>query len=63
MYLCVRGWYVCVCIRLRGWVEGVGVYLLAEEDSSLMQQVSAISNIEESIYLEASEQPLVPPDR
>lgn len=54
---------VCVCIRLLGWVEAVGGYLLSEEDIRLTQRVSAVSNVEGSIFMEASAEQLIPSDR
>ena len=56
----------CVCYlcgRLLGWVEAVGGCLLSEEDFSLTQQVSAISNVEGSIFMEASAEQLNLPER
>lgn len=54
---------MCVCIRLLGWVEAVGGYLLSEEDIRLTQRVSAVSNVEGSIFMEASAEQLIPSDR
>ena len=44
-------------------MEAVGGYLLSEDDLSLTQQVSAVSNVEGSIFMEASAEQLIPPER
>uniref|UniRef100_A0A8C7VHC4 Mitochondrial Rho GTPase n=1 Tax=Oncorhynchus mykiss TaxID=8022 RepID=A0A8C7VHC4_ONCMY len=44
-------------------LHDVGAYLLADEECSLIQQVHAISNVEESIYMESSVQPYGPQAR
>lgn len=44
-----------------GW-GGVG-YLLSEEEFSVTQQVSAISNVEGSIFMKASADQLIAPQR
>ncbi|CAB1342417.1 unnamed protein product [Coregonus sp. 'balchen'] len=45
--------HVCGLLTL----HDVGAYLLDDEECSLIQQVHAISNVEESIYMESSVQP------
>lgn len=51
----------CACGSLLGWVEVALGCLQSEEDVSLTQQVTAVSRVEESIYMEASaEQPVAP---
>uniref|UniRef100_A0A4W5NRP6 Uncharacterized protein n=1 Tax=Hucho hucho TaxID=62062 RepID=A0A4W5NRP6_9TELE len=44
-------------------LHDVGAYLLADEEFSLIQQVHAISNVEESIYMESSVQSYGPQAR
>ncbi|KAK6312264.1 hypothetical protein J4Q44_G00179280 [Coregonus suidteri] len=44
-------------------LHDVGAYLLDDEECSLIQQVHAISNVEESIYMESSVQPNGPQAR
>lgn len=57
----------CVNERLLGWVDaavcGVGGwgYLLSEEELNVTQQVSAISNVEGSIFMKASADQLIAP--
>ncbi|MFT7797751.1 mitochondrial Rho GTPase 1-A-like isoform X1 [Arapaima gigas] len=40
--------------RLRPYVDELGAFLLANEEASLIQQVHAVSHVEESIYMESS---------
>lgn len=51
---------VHVCIRLRPFIQDVGTFLLADEESSLTHQVHAVSFVEDSVYMESSVDPFVP---
>lgn len=51
---------VHVCIRLRSFIQDVGTFLLADEESGLTHQVHAVSFVEDSVYMESSVDPFVP---
>ncbi|KTG40202.1 hypothetical protein cypCar_00007853 [Cyprinus carpio] len=52
--------YSAVLNRLRPFIQDVGTFLLADEESSLTHQVHAVSFVEDSVYMESSVEPFVP---
>ncbi|XP_056309478.1 mitochondrial Rho GTPase 1-A isoform X1 [Danio aesculapii] len=46
--------------RLRPFIQDVGTFLLADEESSLTHQVHAVSFVEDSVFMESSVDPFVP---
>lgn len=50
---------VCMCVRLRPFIQDMGTFLLADEESSLVHQVHEVSFVEESVYMESSVDPFV----
>lgn len=46
---------VRVCMkRLRAYLDELGAMLLADQESRIMQQVHAVSSVEDSIFMESS---------
>jgi len=46
---------MCMCVkRLRPYIDELGATLLADEESSIMQQVHAVNFVEDSIFMESS---------
>lgn len=55
---------LCMCvIRLRPYIDELGAMLLADEESSIMQQVHAVNFVEDSIFMESSLGPRLLEDR
>lgn len=55
---------LCMCVkRLRPYLDELGAMLLADEESSIMQQVHAVNSVENSIFMESSLGPRVHEDR
>lgn len=55
---------LCMCVkRLRAYIDELGAMLLADEESSIMQQVHAVNSIEDSIFMESSLGPRLLEDR
>lgn len=50
---------VCMCVRLRPFIQDVGTFLLADEESSLVHQVHEVSFVEDSVFMESSVDPFV----
>lgn len=55
---------LCMCVkRLRLHVDELGAMLLADEESSIIHQVHAVSSVEDSIFMESSLDPQLLEDR
>lgn len=55
---------LCMCVkRLRPHIVELGAMLLADEESSIMHQVHAVSFVEDSIFMESSLGPRLLEDR
>lgn len=55
---------LCMCVkRLRPHIDELGAMLLADEESSIMHQVHAVSFVEDSIFMESSLGPRLLEDR
>lgn len=53
-----------MCVkRLRPHIDELGAMLLADEESSIMHQVHAVSFVEDSIFMESSLGPRLLEDR
>ncbi|XP_039542973.1 mitochondrial Rho GTPase 1-A isoform X5 [Pimephales promelas] len=52
--------YSAVLNRLRSFIQEVGTFLLADEESGLTHQVHAVSFVEDSVYMESSVDPFLP---
>ncbi|XP_061233139.1 mitochondrial Rho GTPase 1 isoform X2 [Neopsephotus bourkii] len=55
--------FTAVLNRLRAYIDELGAMLLADEESSIMQQVHAVNSIEDSIFMESSLGPRLLEDR
>ncbi|XP_068269114.1 mitochondrial Rho GTPase 1 isoform X2 [Nyctibius grandis] len=55
--------FTAVLNRLRPYIDELGAMLLADEESSIMQQVHAVNFVEDSIFMESSLGPRLLEDR
>ncbi|XP_064323222.1 mitochondrial Rho GTPase 1 isoform X2 [Phalacrocorax carbo] len=55
--------FTAVLNRLRPYIDELGAMLLADEESSIMQQVHAVNSVEDSIFMESSLGPRLLEDR
>ncbi|XP_067164263.1 mitochondrial Rho GTPase 1 isoform X2 [Apteryx mantelli] len=55
--------FTAVLNRLRPYIDELGAILLADEESSIMQQVHAVNFVEDSIFMESSLGPRLLEDR
>ncbi|XP_027547151.1 mitochondrial Rho GTPase 1 isoform X5 [Neopelma chrysocephalum] len=55
--------FTAVLNRLRAWLAELGAVLVADQESSVMQQVHAVSSLEDSIFMESSLGPRLLEDR